>query len=130
MARQQSNGKLSFIKVARVLTYLVYAYVIIAIVFLVLGFLMLLLGANQSASFTRFVYHIAAEFLQPFRGIFPTRQITDTSYFSAAGLFAIVVYGFFAAAVHALITWLSAKQLEQENKLLQSQKENARLTKD
>lgn len=126
---QPNEGALSFIKVARGLTYLVYAYVVLAIVFLILGFLMLLLGASTEASFTRFVYHIAAEFLQPFRGIFPTKEITETSYFSAAGLFAIVMYSFFAAAVHALISWLTAKQMNYENELLKARKENARLQK-
>lgn len=129
MAQQPSEGALSFIKVARGLTYLVYAYVIVAIVFLVLGFLMLLLGANPQADFTQFVYRIAAEFLQPFRGIFPTKQITETSYFSAAGLFAIVMYSFFAAGIHALISWITAKQMNYENELLVAKKENERLQK-
>ena len=126
---QPTEGALSFIKVARWLTYLVYFYVIIAIVFLILGFLMLLLGANPQADFTQFVYRIAAEFLQPFRGIFPTKQITETSYFSAAGLFAIVMYSFFAAAIHALISWITAKQVNYENELLVAKKENERLQK-
>lgn len=126
---QPSEGALSFIKVARGLTYLVYAYVIIAIAFLILGFLMLLLGANPQADFTQFIYRIAAEFLQPFRGIFPTKQITETSYFSAAGLFAIVMYSFFAAGIHALISWITAKQMNYENELLVAKKENERLQK-
>jgi len=130
MAQQPpSEGALSFIKAARWLTYLVYFYVIVAIVFLVLGFLMLLLGASPQADFTQFVYRIAAEFLQPFRGIFPTKEITETSYFSAAGLFAIVMYSFFAAAIHALISWLTAKQMNYENQILAAQKENVRLQK-
>lgn len=124
---QPNEGALSFIKVTRWLTYLVYAYVIFAIVFLILGFLMLLMGASTEAGFTRFVYRIAAEFLQPFRGIFPTREISETSYFSAAGLFAIVMYSFFAAAIHALISWLTAKQANYENELLRAQKEHDQL---
>lgn len=129
MAQQPTEGALSFIKASRWLVYLVYFYVMIAIVFLVLGFLMLLLGANPQADFTQFVYRIAAEFLQPFRGIFPTKQITETSYFSAAGLFAIVMYSFFAAAIHALISWITAKQANYENELLLAKKENERLQK-
>lgn len=129
MAQQPTEGALSFIKVARWLTYLVYFYVIIAIVFLVLGFLMLLLGASPQADFTQFVYRIAAEFLQPFRGIFPTKEISETSYFSAAGLFAIVMYSFFAAGIHAFISWITAKQMNYENELLVAKKENERLQK-
>lgn len=103
------DGKLAFIKVARVMTYLVYAYAIIATVFLVLGFFLLLLGASTDSSFVRFVYHISAKFLEPFRGIFPGQQISDRSYFSAAGLFAIIIYGLGAMAIHAFINYLTYK---------------------
>ncbi len=129
MAQKPTDGTLSFIKVARVLTYLVYFFSITAIVFLSIGFVLLLFGANTDTAFVRFVYHIAAEFLQPFRGIFPPKQITDTSYFSASGLFAIVMYSFFAAAIHGLINWITLKEVEHENQLLEAQKENTRLTK-
>ncbi len=104
-----SDGKLTFIKIARVMTYLVYAYAMIATVFLVLGFFLLLFGASTSSSFVQFVYHIAARFLEPFRGIFPGQQISDRSYFSAAGLFAIIMYGIAAMALHAFINYLTYK---------------------
>lgn len=105
-----SDGKLMFIKFAKVLTYLVYAYAIIAIVFLVLGFVLLLFGANASTPFVKFVYNIAAEFLQPFRDIFPGKPISDRGYFSAAGLFAIIIYSVAAMAIHSLITFITLKQ--------------------
>lgn len=124
-----SDGKLSFIKIARALTYLVYAYTLIAITFLVLGFILLLFGANVDVPFVRFVYHIAAEFLQPFRGIFPPHQITDNSYFSAAGLFAIVMYSLFAAAIHALISYITLKQVNHEKELVEAQKQLDRLNR-
>lgn len=129
MANKPSDGTLSFIKVSRALVYVVYFFAITAIVFLVIGFVLLLFGANTTSSFVRFVYDIAAEFLQPFRGIFPPKQITETSYFSASGLFAIIMYSFFAAALHGLITWITVKQTEHENDLIEAQRENARLTK-
>lgn len=129
MAQQPSDGSLSFIKVARALTYLVYFFAVTAIVFLAIGFVLLLFGANTETAFVRFVYHIAAEFLQPFRGIFPPKQITDTSYFSASGLFAIVMYSFFATAIHGLINYITVKEVEHENQLLEAKRENARLTK-
>ena len=129
MAQQPSDGSLSFIKVARARTYLVYFFAVTAIVFLAIGFVLLLFGANTETAFVRFVYHIAAEFLQPFRGIFPPKQITDTSYFSASGLFAIVMYSFFATAIHGLINYITVKEVEHENQLLEAKRENARLTK-
>lgn len=124
-----SDGKLSFIKVTRALIYLVYFFAVTAIVFLVLGFFLLLFGANSDTAFVRFVYNIAIEFLQPFRGIFPPKQITETSYFSASALFAIIMYSFFAAALHGLISYITLKQANHENELIEAQKEHERLTK-
>lgn len=120
---KSSDGKLSFIKIARAVTYLVYAYTLVAIVFLVLGFILLLLGANADVAFVHFVYRIAAEFLQPFRGIFPVHQISDNSYFSAAGLFAIVMYSLFAVALHALINYITLKEVNHEKELLETQQQ-------
>jgi uncharacterized protein YggT (Ycf19 family) len=115
--RSTSDGKSTFLKIARVLTWLVYAYAILAAVFLVLGFILLLFGANPAAGFTHFVYNITARFLQPFREIFPGQQIGDRGYFSAAGLFAIIVYGIAAAALHSLITFISLKQAKHQAEL-------------
>jgi len=120
-----TDSKLTFIKIARVLTYLVYAYMLIAVVFLVLGFILLLFGANTDSSFVRFVYNIAAEFLQPFRGIFPPHQITDSAYFSASGLFAIIMYGIAAAALHSLISFITLKQVKHEAELAEWQEDQA-----
>ena len=110
-----SDGKLSFIKVTRGIIYLVYFFAVTAIVFLVTGFFLLLFGANTDTAFVQFVYNIAVEFLQPFRGIFPPKQITETSYFSASALFAIIMYSFFAAALHGLISYITLKQANHEN---------------
>ena len=112
-----TDSKLNVIKFARVITYLVYAYFLIATVFLILGFFLLLFGANPDTSFVKFVYHFAAEFLAPFRGIFPTHQISDRSYFSAAGLFAIIMYGIGAMAIHALINYITLKEVAHQNEL-------------
>ena len=115
--QKASDGKLTFIKIARILTYLIYTYLMIAVVFLILGFLLLLFGASTSASFVQFVYNIAAQFLQPFRGIFPVHQLSDRSYFSAAGLFAIIMYGILAMAIHSLITYITLKQTQHQQEL-------------
>lgn len=124
-----SDSTLIFIKVARGLTYLVYAYVVIAVVTLIFGFTLLLLGANPTTPFVEFVYNLSAQFLQPFRGMFPPKQITDTSYFSAAGLFAIIFYGIFATAVHSFIDWITYKQTLRQDELIQLEKKNQQTRK-
>ncbi|MEK7599867.1 MAG: hypothetical protein AAB462_02440 [Patescibacteria group bacterium] len=129
MATKPTDGALSFIKVARALTYLVYFFAVTAIVFLVIGFILLLFGANTTVPFVEFVYRIAAEFLQPFRGIFPPHKLGETSYFSSAGLFAIVMYSFFAAALHGLINYITLKEVTHEAELIEAQKRLDKLQK-
>jgi uncharacterized protein YggT (Ycf19 family) len=123
MAKKPTDSKSMFIKFARALTYLVYAYLVTAVSFLITGFVLLLLGASQDAAFVKFVYNIAGEFLQPFRGMFPPQQITDRGYFSAAGFFAIIMYALFAAAIHALIGYITLKQAEHQQELIELQQE-------
>lgn len=127
MAQKPTDSKLSLLKFARVLVYLVYAYLLVAVTFLITGFLLLLLGASQSSSFVDFVYRIAAEFLQPFRDMFPPHQITDSAYFSAAGLFAIIMYGLFAAAIHSLIGYITLKQTQHQTELIAAEAEARRV---
>lgn len=115
--QKESDSKLGFIKFARALVYIVYAYLMIAVVTLIFGFTLLLLGASQSSSFVQFVYDLSLQFLQPFRGMFPVTQITDSSYFSASGLFAIIFYSLFAMGIHSLINWLTLKELQHEEEL-------------
>jgi uncharacterized protein YggT (Ycf19 family) len=114
---QAHDSKLTFLKIARVLTWLVYGYAVLAAVFLMLGFVLLLFGANADAGFVQFVYHISARFLQPFREIFPGQQIGDRGYFSAAALFAIIMYGIAAALLHSLITFITLKQAKHQAEL-------------
>lgn len=111
------SSKLIIIKIARALIYLLYAWLVIATVFLLLGFILLLLGANPSTPFVEFVYKVAANFLAPFRGMFPPTQISDSSYFSAAGLFAIIFYSICAFFIHALIDWITLKLRKNEIEL-------------
>lgn len=117
------SSKLSVIKVARALTYLVYAWLLIATTFLFLGFILLLLGANPDTTFVNFVYNIAAHFLEPFRGMFPVHKISDTAYFSAAALFAIVFYSIVAFFVHSLIEYITMKLEKNQLELEQAQRE-------
>ncbi|HEY4963275.1 MAG TPA: hypothetical protein VIH90_01080 [Candidatus Saccharimonadales bacterium] len=117
------DSKLLFIKFARLLTVLVYLFFIIATVFLVIGFFLLLFGANPNTPFVKFVYHFAALFLQPFRGIFPGHQISDRSYFSGAAFFAIIMYGIGALALNSLITFVTMKQTQHQQELLKIQRE-------
>ena len=90
---------------------------IVAVVFLSIGFVLLLFGANPDVGFTQFIYKVAAEFLQPFRGIFPSHKVGETGYFSTSALFAIIIYMLVALAINALISYITAKMVKHENEL-------------
>lgn len=115
--QQQSDGTLVAIKVSRGVSYAVYAFAVIASLFLGLGFVLLLFSANPNVPFVEFVYKVAAEFLQPFRGIFPPHQISETGYFSASALFAIMMYLILATAVSSLISYLTLKMAKHQQEL-------------
>jgi uncharacterized protein YggT (Ycf19 family) len=112
-----SDGKLHFIKAARVLTYIGYGYALVASAFLGFGFFLLLFGASTDAAFTEFIYKVAAEFLQPFRGIFPSHPVGETGYFNASAIFAIMVYLFLAMLLHALLTYVTTVQVRHQREL-------------
>lgn len=118
MANKKNNDSaLVFIKGARVLTYLVYAYAITACGFLATGFFLLLFSANSSTAFVKFVYDTAAIFLAPFRGIFPVKPVGETGYFSSSALFAIIMYMLLALGMHALINYLTMKMVNSQREL-------------
>ena len=47
--------------------------------------------------------------MEPFRGIFPTTQLSDTSFFDASLLFAIVIYLVAAIILHGIVDWFSRR---------------------
>ncbi len=114
---QPSDTTLVFMKGARALTYAVYAYALVASAFLATGFFLLLFSANASTPFVEFVYNTAQVFLAPFRGIFPLKQVSETGYFSASALFAILMYMLLALGMHALINYITMKKVQYQRTL-------------
>ncbi len=72
-------------------------------IIIAMRFTLLLLGANQSAGFTDFVYSVSNVFVAPFLGIFgePTY---GKSVFEVSSLLAIVVYLLIGWGVAKLLT--------------------------
>ena len=114
---KQNDSQMTIIKLVRGITYVVYAFTLIAVVSLTLAFFLLLFGANADTPFVKFVYQVAYDFGQPFRGIFPTRPVGETGYFSTTALFAIVMYLFFAAGINALIGYINLKMAKHQEEL-------------
>lgn len=107
----------------RVITWVVYVYVLIVEVILALGFLLLLLGADPSSGFVEWAYRSLDRAMRPFRGIFASIDLGVTgndvaSVFDTSVLFAMIVYGIIAIALSSLLHWLSSRvdRIDTENR--------------
>jgi uncharacterized protein YggT (Ycf19 family) len=106
----RDDGVITGLRLGKLVTWLVYAYLVIAVVILVLAFFLMLFNASTTAEFTQWVYRSADRVLQPFRGIFPTAQLGEQgSVIDFAVLFAIIMYGIFAMIISTLVSWLDRK---------------------
>jgi len=94
---------------AKALVLVVYAVVIITFIILALGFFLRLIGASPEAPFVEWAYRNTDRAMQPFRGMFPVREIDGRSVFDASLLFAAALYGFIAIGLHALVEYLSTR---------------------
>ncbi len=100
--------------IARAVSYLVYAYLLVVEIILLLGFVLLLFGANPSADFTQWVYRNLDRVMSPFRGIFTPIELGATgndvaAIFETSVLFAMIIYGIVTLAFSGLIGWLSGR---------------------
>jgi uncharacterized protein YggT (Ycf19 family) len=117
------HAEITIVRIARVLTYLVYAFVVIALVILLLGFFLLLFGANPDVPFAEFVYRSLDRVMAPFRGLFKAVELNGTAVLDPSILFAMIIYGIAGIALNALIEWLSTRlmRLRYEARLAESQ---------
>ncbi len=114
MSSMAANPRRLVTWVARALTYLLYFYVLLVEAVLLLGFFLLVFGANPSAPFTRWAYRNLEAAMEPFRGIFaPIKLGVATNdvptVFDTSILFAMVVYGVLAIAMNTVIAWLTTR---------------------
>jgi uncharacterized protein YggT (Ycf19 family) len=109
MERTTRSGAIAVAWIARALTYLVYAFVVIALVILLFGFFLLLFGANPDAPFAEWVYRALRRVMAPFRGLFEPVRLDGKSVLDVSILFAMIVYGIVALFLHAVIDWLTTR---------------------
>ena len=107
MDRMTSTAPLAVTRIARALTYLVYAFVIAALIILLLGFFLKLFGANPDAPFAEWLYRGLRRVMAPFRGLFEPVALDGRSVLDVSILFAMLVYGIVGLALHAFIEWLT-----------------------
>jgi uncharacterized protein YggT (Ycf19 family) len=105
----EGRAKSDILRVTRVFVLLIYAVVLAYVVILSVAFVLQLLGASPTASFVDWIYRASARIMQPFRGMFPTQQVTSTSVFNASLLFAVIVYSLLGMLLHGAVTWLAVR---------------------
>ncbi len=98
----------------RAISYLVYFYLIVVEIILLIGFFLLLFGANPTAGFTQWAYRNLDRVMDPFRGIFSPIELGTTgndvaATFDTSVLFAMIIYGIVALLLSVLIGWLSGR---------------------
>lgn len=98
-----------FLRISKIIAYVLYVWVLIGIVSLVLRIFLLAFSANQTTPFVRFVYRTSADYLEPFRGIFPPKSVGETGYFDVAAMFAIIIYLFVMWGFSSLIGYVQSK---------------------
>lgn len=114
---QGLDERKAIVWIARAVSYLVYAYLLVVELILLIGFVLLLFGANPSAGFTQWAYRNLDRVMAPFRGIFTPIELGTTSgdvqsIVDTSIVFAMIIYGIVAIALAAVISWLNSR-LEQ-----------------
>ncbi len=104
-----------------------YFWVIIGVISLFLRVFLLAFSANTATGFANFVMEVSGDYLNPFRGIFPGRDLSETGYLDTSAIFAIVVYLFVAWGFNSLISYvqnkIDASELEQKKQIAEAKQE-------
>lgn len=124
----QSEVKVpGYLKFSKILVWLMYVWVMIGVISLALRVFLLAASANPASGFTNFIYRLSNDFLEPFRGIFPPKDVGETGYLDVAAMFAIIIYLLLAWGFKALINYVEHKteqnELEQRDAIAKAQRE-------
>lgn len=132
MDKQATNLKApGYLRISKIVVWFLYFYVLVGIVSLVFRVFLLLFSANSSAGFYEFVFKVSNDYLQPFRGLFPPKSVTETGYLDVSSLFAILVYLLILWGIHSMISYVQNKidisLAEQEKELAEIKRQKERL---
>lgn len=99
----------------RAITYVLYGFIIAVEVILLLGFLLLLAGANAGNSFVDWCYRNLDRVMSPFRGIFEPVELGTAgsnevaSVFDASIIFAMLIYAIVGILIYGVASWLTKR---------------------
>lgn len=109
MANYRISEVPGYLKVSKVIAWVMYAWVVFGIIVLALRVFLLAFSANRAAGFVDFIYNTSSDYLQPFRGIFPAKNVGETGYLDISALFAIIIYALIGWGFAALISYIQHK---------------------
>ncbi|MCA9324652.1 YggT family protein [Candidatus Saccharibacteria bacterium] len=99
----------AYLKAGKVVGYAMYIWVVFGIIVLGLRVFLLAFSANSSTPFVEFIYNTSDTFLQPFRGIFPLKEVGQTGYLDVAAMFAMIIYGLLGWGFSSLTSYFQDK---------------------
>ncbi len=99
----------SYLKISKIIAYIMYAWVFFGGIVLALRVFLLAFSANTSTPFVDFIYRTSSDYLEPFRGIFPSKSIGETGYLDIASIFAIIIYLLIGWGFSTLIHYVQTK---------------------
>jgi uncharacterized protein YggT (Ycf19 family) len=108
-----------FLRIGRVVVWIVWALVLVTAILLLLAFVLQLFGANPDAGFVQWVERSTQRAMAPFRGIFPTHQLSDDSTLDMSLLFAAIVYFIVALLIDGVLRWITQRLRRQEREAAQ-----------
>ena len=104
----------TLLKIAKVLVWIVWALVLVTAIMLLLAFFLRLGGANPDAGFVQWVERSVDRAMSPFRGIFPTHELTGDSVLDMSLLFAAICYFIAALLIDGLLRWITHRLQREE----------------
>lgn len=106
----EASGERPVRRIARVVTWVIYVYVVIVEVVLLIGFVCLLVGVEPSNWLAEWIYRSVDRAMGPYRGVFDSIEYGENgevdSVVESSIPFAMMVYGIIALAAHDLLEWL------------------------
>jgi uncharacterized protein YggT (Ycf19 family) len=102
----------TYLRVSNILVRFLYFWTLFGVIVLSLRVLLLAFSANPATEFVTFIYDTSSRYLEPFRGIFPTKETGSGGYLDVSALFAIIMYLLFMWAVVALIEYVERRMRE------------------
>ncbi len=121
-----------YLRISKIIAYIMYIWVLIGVISLTLRVFLLAFSANPNTPFVEFIYKTSADYLNPFRGIFPSKAVGETGYFDVASMFAIIIYLFimwgFSALIHYLQYKIDLSRKEQEKQIYLAQNRSIKTT--